>query len=623
MPVNAELLASLLAPVADDQPAGRDLRYDAKYEAFREARREDLAIPGEDDPNRKVADWNQAFALGTDLFGQTKDLQLAAWMVEVLLRKQGVAGLTTGLAVLQGILEQYWDGCFPEIEDDDLELRAGPLEWVGAKLGVPVRQVAVASGGVSLLDVNTAQEIPTEAAIADADYDDAKALRERRGEAEQFGKTMPEAVDTAVESTGKPFYKALLAEVDGALAAVAALEKVSDERFGRDAPAFTGLRGVLDELRRFTASTLARKLELDPDPVDVTASEDGTAAVVVDDSGPLTPEPANRQDAANRLGVVARWMRQQDATNPAPYALLRAFRWGELRPSLPDGDLKLLEAPPTLVRTRLKTLLLDGKWADLLEQSEQVMATPAGRGWLDLQRYALTACSNLGASHDAVAAVIRGELRSLLAAWPTLPRLTLMDDTPTANDDTREWLAQVADADTPAADEPEAASTAEEDVTPDDGADDLGDAVASDPGAVPQGGLTRTVRRTTVRARDAFELARAELAQGRPHRAIELLGAELAKDQSPRARFVRQTQMAYIMVEAGLDAVATPILRRLLDVIDERTLEDWESGALVAQPMALMCRVLDRTGEDDDQRAELYRRICRLDAMQALALQAR
>lgn len=145
----------------------------------------------------------------------------------------------------------------------------------------------------------------------------------------------------------------------------------------------------------------------------------------------------------------------------------------------------------------------------------------------------------------------------------------------------------------------------------------------NDPGAVPQGGLTRAPRRSTPRPRDAFDLARAELAQGRPTRAIELLGAELAKDQSPRARFVRQTQMAYIMVEAGLDAVATPILRRLLDVIDERTLEEWEGGALVAQPMALMCRVLDRTGEDDDLRAELYRRICRLDAMQALALHAR
>lgn len=622
MPVNAELLASLLAPVPGDQPAGRDLRYDAKYEAFREARREDLAIPGEEDASRKVADWNQALTLGTDLFGQTKDLQLAAWMVEVLLRKQGVGGLTTGLALLQGILEQYWDGCFPEIEDDDLELRAGPLEWVGAKLVVPIRQLPVASGGVSLLDVNGATDIPTEAAIADADYEDAKALRERRVEAEQFGKTMPEAVDSAIESTGKVFYKALVGELDGAIAAVVSLEKVSDDRFGRDAPAFTGLRGVLDEVRRFAAYTLARKLELDPDPVDVTASEEGTAAVV-DDSGALTPEPVNRQDAANRLAVVARWMRQQDATNPAPYALVRAFRWGELRPAFPEGDVKLLEAPPTLVRTRLKTLLLDGKWTDLLEQCEQVMATPAGRGWLDLQRYALTACSQLGGAHDAVAAVIRGELRALLAAWPSLPRLTLMDDTPTANDETREWLAQVTDAD--AADAPAAAETsdAEGDVTPDDGADDLGEAVDNDPGAVPQGGLTRAARRSTPRPRDAFDLARAELAQGRPTRAIELLGAELAKDQSPRARFVRQTQMAYIMVEAGLDAVATPILRRLLDVIDERTLEDWESGALVAQPMALMCRVLDRTGEDDDQRAELYRRICRLDAMQALALQAR
>lgn len=625
MPVNAELLASLLAPVPGDQPAGRDLRYDAKYEAFREARREDLAIPGEDDPGRKVADWNQALALGTDLCGQTKDLQLAAWMVEVLLRKQGVAGLTTGLAFVQGLLEQYWDGCFPEIEDDDLELRAGPLEWIGAKLIVPVRTVVIASGGISFIDATASREIPTEAAIADAEYDEAKALRARRAEAEQFGKVLPEAVDAAIDGTGKAFYKSLLSEIDGATAALAALERTSDARFGRDAPAFTGLRGVLDELRRFTAATLTRKLEQDPDPVDVTATDDIVAesAAPIEEAGALTPEPASRADAANRIAVVSKWMRQQDSTNPAPYAMLRAFRWGELRATLPDGDLKLLEAPPTPVRTRLKTLLLDGKWAELLEQSEQVMATPAGRGWLDLQRYAMTACANLGSTHDAVAAVMRSELHALLAAWPALPRLTLMDDTPTANDDTREWLAQ---GEEPASsDAPNTAAEADEagDVTPDDGADELGDAAAHDPGAVPLGGLTRSARRPTVRPRDAFDLARAELAQGRPHRAIERLGAELASDPSPRARFVRQTQMAYIMVEAGLDAVATPILRQLLEVIDERNLEQWESGALVAQPLALMCRVLDRTGEDDDQRAELYRRICRLDAMQALALQAR
>jgi len=99
--------------------------------------------------------------------------------------------------------------------------------------------------------------------------------------------------------------------------------------------------------------------------------------------------------------------------------------------------------------------------------------------------------------------------------------------------------------------------------------------------------------------------------------------AELARDQSARGRLVRQTQIAYVLVEAGLDAVAKPILQRLIETIDERNLEQWESGPLVAQPMALMCRVLDRTDGDESRRSDLYLRVCRLDPIQALSLHAR
>jgi type VI secretion system protein ImpA len=53
----------------------------------------------------------------------------------------------------------------------------------------------------------------------------------------------------------------------------------------------------------------------------------------------------------------------------------------------------------------------------------------------DLQRYALGA--QLGASHDAIAAAIRSELRALLRVLPQLTRMTLMDDTPTSNEETR------------------------------------------------------------------------------------------------------------------------------------------------------------------------------------------
>jgi type VI secretion system protein ImpA len=121
---------------------------------------------------------------------------------------------------------------------------------------------------------------------------------------------------------------------------------------------------------------------------------------------------------------------------------------------------------------------------------------------------------------------------------------------------------------------------------------------------------------------DPFAHARAELAGGRPNRAIELLLAELAREHSPRGRFVRQTQIAYVMVEAGHHGVARPILEKLVETIDARNLEEWEAGPLVAQPMALLCRVIDKLdGPDSSTRAELYLRICRLDPLQAIPLQ--
>jgi type VI secretion system protein ImpA len=435
----------------------------------------------------------------------------------------------------------------------------------------------------------------------------------------------PEEAEAAIEGTGKAFYKAISADLDLSFSTLAELEKAADEKFGRDAPPFNSLRGALDEVRRFVHSTLARKLELDPDPIEevVAGGDEGTPG---DTSGPIAAEPVSRNDANARVAIVTRWYRQQDPTSPAPYLMLRGFRWGELRAAAPALDPKLLEAPPTPSRARLKTLMLDGRWQELLEQGEVLMATAHGRGWLDLQRYSLTACANLGGAYDAVAAAIRSELRALLRALPQLPEMMLMDDTPTANTETREWLAaEGLNAPDTEADAP-ADVPSEEGVPGDDVALALETALEQDDATAQQGGLSRPRirRRSSVLkggAPDVFDMARGELAQGRANRAIELLNGELSRERSPRGRFVRQTQMAWIMVEGGLDGVARPILERLLETINERTLEDWEAGPLVAQPMALLYRVLERLDEAENERAELYLRICRLDPLQAMALQ--
>jgi hypothetical protein len=66
--------------------------------------------------------------------------------------------------------------------------------------------------------------------------------------------------------------------------------------------------------------------------------------------------------------------------------------------------------------------------------------TPAGRGWLDLQRYALRATDELGPEYASVGTAIRSELRALLREVPSLVDLTMMDGLPTASPDTRNWL---------------------------------------------------------------------------------------------------------------------------------------------------------------------------------------
>ncbi|HTK53357.1 MAG TPA: type VI secretion system protein TssA, partial [Gemmatimonadaceae bacterium] len=571
---------------------------------------------------RKVADWPQVVKLSTQLVStETKDLQLTAWLAEALLKRDGLAGLITGLEGLRGILDRYWDGCFPAWDEDDPELRAGPLDWVGTKLEVPVRQTAVAPGGVSLLDFQASRGIPSEG--------DAEGNREKRAAREEAlaeGKRSPEDVDAAIAGAPKAFYKALIADTDTALAAATALEKASDERFGRDAPSFAKLRSALGDIRRIASPILAQKLIDDPDPiVEEAVGEDGAPGAVAD--GPLAPEPVSVADAAQRVAVAARFLRKQDPTNPAPYLMLRGLRWGELRVRAPEIEPKLLEAPATAVRSRLKGLMLDGKWSDLLEQCETVMATPQGRGWIDLQRYVLTACERLGGSFDGVAAGVRSELRTLLAALPQLREMTLMDDAPTANGETQDWLdaqglgARDANGGRPA--DGNGVSASDSEIVDQTAA--LGEALAEEDATSEHGGLRSGPRRRAstghAAARDPFATARGELAQGRPNRAIELLLAELARERSPRGRFVRQTQIAYVMVEAGLDAVARPILEKLVSTIDDRSLEDWESGPLVAQPMALLCRVLDRLADGSGDRDGLYLRICRLDPLQAIALQ--
>jgi type VI secretion system protein ImpA len=120
------------------------------------------------------------------------------------------------------------------------------------------------------------------------------------------------------------------------------------------------------------------------------------------------------------------------------------------------------------------------------------------------------------------------------------------------------------------------------------------------------------------RASDAYERAMAEVRSGRTQRAVELLMNELAREKSRRGRFLRQTQIASVMVDAGLHGVALPMLEELMGQVDSFKLEEWETGDVVARPLALLFRCLQAAEGDPVVRQSLYLRICRLDPLAAM-----
>ena len=591
----------LLNPIPGDNPSGKTLRYDPVYDKIREARREEDVLPqGDWSREVKKADFPLVIKLATEaLSTKSKDLQLAAWLTEAILFRDHIAGLREGLDLLRGFMETFWDTLYPEIDDGDLEFRAGPLGWVGSKLDGPVRRLPLTK---SKLDYFKYQESRRVGYEADAAASEAKATERATAIAEK--KCTAEEYDEAVRATGDAYYEKLATNLVAALESLQSLETLSDEKFGREAPSFSNLRTALEELQDMVKQYHKPAEEGTEETAEAHAEEAVDEAAAPTTSGApaakkksVTAEPADRDDAMQRLTVVAHFLRHESPLNPVPYLLLRALRWGELRAAGATLNPALLEAPPTEKRTLIKKMSMEGDWAGVLENSELAMSLPCGRGWIDLQRYAVRACESLGSEYEPVAAGIRSGLKALLADYPDLLNSSLMDDTPAANAETQTWLKEsiLPPPASPARSEPEFAPAAMS---------------ASSPSENANG----------EKAADVIELAMKAARAGKVQEAIGILTREMNNERTGRGRFQRHIQLANIFLATKHEAIAYPILVELAEEIERRKLEEWEEAAIVAQPLALLYRCAEKLGRDDAEKEKIYQKLCRLDPGQALAL---
>jgi type VI secretion system protein ImpA len=613
------LVEDLLTPIAGENPSGSDLRYDsghAFYDRIQEARRQDDDLPvGDWQHERKVANYADVLKLSQEAIAtQSKDLQIAAWLTEALLHKDGFSGLGEGLQLCHQLMADFWDTLYPEIEDGDAELRAKPLSWVGSALEIPVKSIPITAAGYDWLKYKESRTVGYE---AQAQTDNE---RKKRNALLSGGKLAPEEFDKAFDETPKSFYVKAEKDLDSCLSRLTGLEKFCDERFGSAAPSFNRLKSALTEVRHTVHSLLEKKRELEPDPVEAQpgAEQTGEGEGESESSGVgsipastlahsivipfANTEPVERRHAIAAIGTAAAALRKQQPGNPAPYLMMRGLRWGELRasPGLTSPD--LLQAPTTELRQHLKLLALASNWSELLEVAENVMSLPCSRAWLDLQHLVVLACKALGQEYALVETAIVSELKNLLHDLPELLNATLLDGTPSANAETRAWLWALMP--------PAPVSTTEVPAAASDGTD----AAASAEGSAPPVGPSSWWEKPA----DAYVLSQAAVRSGNLAKGLAIMREEIARQQSGRARFQRTLQFVRLCVEGGHDAIVQPMIDDIAEALETHRLDDWEERETVADALVLIMNTSKRVQADSAARQRLFERVCRLDPVRAL-----
>jgi type VI secretion system protein ImpA len=597
---------NLLNPIPGENPSGEDLRYAPIYDQIKEARRaEDEAAQGEWVHDVKKADYPLVIKLSTEaIANKSKDLQLAAWLTEAMVKVEGFAGLKQGVQLIQNLTADFWETVYPQLEDGDAELRASPLVWIGNSLGFTLRSVPLNRAGHGWLDYTESRKIPTEE-LADTD-EKVNARRTALGD----GKLAPEMFDKSFAETPKVFYAGAETTLDESTKLVEALDLLCRDKFGDTSPSCVELKKSLQEVRHTVHQLLQKKRETDPDPVEAQAAGEGgeaaaeqvmggavTARAGAAPAGIVIPfganEPAERVDAIKAIARAAAALRKLEAFSPAPFLMMRGLRWGELRAALNNQDMTRLEGPPTELRQHIKRLAIEGKWSDLLEAAENSMSLPCSRGWLDLQKFTVDACAGLGAEYSGIAIAIRSELKTLVRDVPQVLEVSLLDDTPAANAETRAWLQElVAETPTPAAEgEPAAEAPVVENF--------------SAPG-------------WHRKFADSFDLATAAMKAGHPEKAIDIMTQEVGRQLTGRGQFSRKLQLVEICIAAGKTAVAQPIIDDLAAGIENNHLETWEDPKTIAKALVLIIRNSEKVQADDAEKQKLFQKVVRLDPVQAI-----
>jgi len=331
-------LDALLKPISEENPSGESLRYSGIYDEINEARRADMDVAqGQWQTELKTADFRQVIFLAVPvLISDSKDLQIAAWLSEAVVKLHGFAGLRDSLKLMSGLQEKFWETLFPEVDEGDMEGRANAVAWMETQTTYAVKGAPITSDGYSFWDFEDSKRFDIPENIDTLNSADQEKYRVLQAEAEAKNKVTADKWRKSKAASRRAFYEELSVTVEECWAELNELNRVIEEKYDRNQmPGLTNLKKALDDVQTQVKKLLEEKRAEEPDAVEETEEElaaggaDGTGggAIAVAGTGGAI---RTRQDALKRLDELAQYFQRNEPHSPVSYLVQRAVKWGNM-----------------------------------------------------------------------------------------------------------------------------------------------------------------------------------------------------------------------------------------------------------------------------------------------------
>ncbi|OED49914.1 type VI secretion system protein TssA [Leisingera sp. S232] len=320
--------AVLLQSKGDDAPSGENLEYDPAFtEMELAAQPGEESVVGNETIEATDPDYREVQKKALEVLERSHDLRAAVFLGDALLHSEGLPGFADVTTYIRGCLEEFWETCHPELDEDDGDptMRinaiqdlcgqpdgmAGPSPLYRSLRRAPLSE-SRGFGRFCLRDIEIAEGVMMAPENMEHVPDSA-------------------TIGAAFQDSDQEVVAARLAAAKTAEENVRAISAVFDEQTPGQGPDLSALIKLLQQIGKRIGSyaSMSTEDEADEDEAAEADAEDGGAAVQAGGGRPVASAPGainSPADVSNTLDRIISYYRRAEPSSPLPILLERCKR---------------------------------------------------------------------------------------------------------------------------------------------------------------------------------------------------------------------------------------------------------------------------------------------------------